>query len=382
MQHKWTSPNKLISVFLASTILLATACGGGAVPAELEVVVSTVKSAHAPDRRLAVFDITLRRAGGRLVVAGEVDHAELKAILLDSLTVATNLEIEDSVTVLPVAELGDRTFGIVDISVANMRGVPSDSAELVNQTRLGTVVRLWKKDDGYYYMQNYDGYLGWLGRSSVTVTDAAGAEEWQSGPRLVCISNYGVILDEPSTAGAAIVDMVPGIVVKNLGRINDWYQVGLPGGEIGFVQADLMRAAAGAPPITVDRVLSTARGFLGINYLWGGNSTKGFDCSGFTQTVFHLNNLPLLRDASQQVRQGEPVDLGDDLAHLLPGDLLFFGRTPERITHVALLLGGKRYINSSGSGSQVHILSLDPEDELFSEYRHSTLQFARRVLPH
>ncbi len=130
--------------------------------------------------------------------------------------------------------------------------------------------------------------------------------------------------------------------------------------------------------MTIERVLDTARDYLGVPYLWGGTSTKGFDCSGFTQIVYRMNNYSLPRDASQQVQLGRPVALEDDFAHLLPGDLLFFGPRPERITHVALYLGGKRYIHSSG---QVHIASLDPADELYNDYRYTTLRTARRVQP-
>ncbi|HEX9655081.1 MAG TPA: NlpC/P60 family protein, partial [bacterium] len=61
-----------------------------------------------------------------------------------------------------------------------------------------------------------------------------------------------------------------------------------------------------------------------------------------------------------------------------PGDLLFFGPRPERIIHVAIYLGDHLYIHSSAS---VHINSLDPEHDLYNEYRHKTLQSIKRVLP-
>ncbi len=368
-----------LSAILLSSILLLPDCRQ-AIPAHLDQAVIAVKQAHAPDRRLEVFDIALERAGGRLVVTGEVGRPEFKATLLDTLAAAAaGLEIIDSVQVLPGPELGTQVFGIVSVSVANMRPVPSVSAELINQTLLGTVVRLLKWEDGYYYVQNWDRYLGWLSSSSVTEVDSAAAAAWQTGSRVVCRANYGVVRDAPAASGTILVDLVPGAVLTKLGRSGDWLQVGLPDGRQGYVQADLMRDEEGLPPLTIERVLATARGYLGVPYLWGGTSTKGFDCSGFTQTVYRMNNLPLPRDASQQVHLGRPVDLEDDFVHLAPGDLLFFGPRPERITHVALYLGGKRYIHSSG---QVHIASLDQADELYNDYRYSTLRTARRVLPH
>lgn len=53
-----------------------------------------------------------------------------------------------------------RYYGIVYISVASMRREPSHSAELVNQTVLGTVLKLYKREGSLYYVQNWDSYLG------------------------------------------------------------------------------------------------------------------------------------------------------------------------------------------------------------------------------
>jgi cell wall-associated NlpC family hydrolase len=128
---------------------------------------------------------------------------------------------------------------------------------------------------------------------------------------------------------------------------------------------------------TGDRLVSVARGYLGIPYLWGGTSCKAFDCSGFVQTVYRMNNRELPRDANQMVKVGEPVEFGDDYKNLRRGDLLFFGSSPERITHVALYMGDRLFIHSSG---WVHINSLDSDHPLFNEYRYSTLRAARRHL--
>ena len=367
-----------LTAILLSSILLLPDCQR-AVPANLEQAVMAVKQAHAPDRRLELFDISLERAGGRLVVTGEVGWPEFKAALLDTLAAAASgLEIIDSVRVLPAAELGTQVYGIISVSVANMRRVPSVSAELINQTLLGTVVRLLKWEDGYYYIQNWDRYLGWLASYFVTAVDSAAAAAWQTAPQVVCRANYGLVRDAPTVSGAILVDLVPGAVLTKLGRTGDWLQVGLPDGRQGYVEAELMRADDGRLPMAIEQVVATARDYLGVPYLWGGTSTKGFDCSGFTQIVYRMNNYSLPRDSSQQVHYGRPVALEDDFTHLLPGDLLFFGPRPERITHVALYLGGKRYIHSSG---QVHIASLDPADELYNDYRYTTLRTARRVQP-
>ncbi|MBR5019766.1 MAG: C40 family peptidase [Bacteroidales bacterium] len=65
---------------------------------------------------------------------------------------------------------------------------------------------------------------------------------------------------------------------------------------------------------------------LGVPYLWAGTSIKGVDCSGFSKSVYFLNGYMLLRNASQQYKTGEPVDVSQGLDNLQPADLVFFGR--------------------------------------------------------
>lgn len=97
-----------------------------------------------------------------------------------------------------------------------------------------------------------------------------------------------------------------------------------------------------------------------------------------------MHDIIIPRDASQQAYVGEHIDIAADFSNLQPGDLIFFGRkaTPERkerVVHVGMYIGGKRFIHSQGD---VHISSFDPADELFDEYNLGRLLFATRVLPY
>ena len=76
---------------------------------------------------------------------------------------------------------------------------------------------------------------------------------------------------------------------------------------------------------TGESIVRCALKLIGLPYLWGGTSSKGVDCSGFSKTVYYLNGLILNRDASQQALHGMHVDLSEGYGQLRPGDLLFFG---------------------------------------------------------
>jgi cell wall-associated NlpC family hydrolase len=95
--------------------------------------------------------------------------------------------------------------------------------------------------------------------------------------------------------------------------------------------------------------------------MWGGTTPKGFDCSGFVQRVFHLNGLVIPRDADWQARFGRPKQVGDS-RDLATGDLIFFGKSVNRITHVAMYLTRGLYLQASG---RVRYGSLDPASELY-----------------
>jgi len=85
--------------------------------------------------------------------------------------------------------------------------------------------------------------------------------------------------------------------------------------------------------------------FLNTTYLWGGKSVFGIDCSGYTQSVYKLLNIHLLRDAQQQATQGELVGFLQQ-AHC--GDLAFFDDDEGRIIHVGILLNANEIIHAAG----------------------------------
>jgi hypothetical protein len=106
-----------------------------------------------------------------------------------------------------------------------------------------------------------------------------------------------------------------------------------------------------------DKILRTADSFIGVPYRWGGESVEeGFDCSGFTMTVYRLNGLDLPRSSRAQWMAGASVNIGE----LEKGNLVFFRTTSSsRISHVGIYDGNGRFIHAPGKGKRVRRSSLN-----------------------
>ena len=114
----------------------------------------------------------------------------------------------------------------------------------------------------------------------------------------------------------------------------------------------------GETPSNSHNVCAIAQTLLNAPYLWGGKNAMGMDCSGLTQVVYATQGINLLRNAREQMTQGELVP---SLAEAQPGDLAFFDhadRDPQatNISHVGLLLSPTEIIHCSGC---VHVDDID-----------------------
>ena len=271
-------------------------------------------------------------------------------------------------------------IGIIQVSVASLRALPVFQSEMTSQLLLGTIVPIFEERNEFYYVQNWDGYEGWVNRHFVQLVDRSAALEWTSAPRLFVTTPWGVVRTQPDDESAILTDVVACNILRIQERRGGFTRVKLPDGRGGWLANDhyVLEQELKTIRPQVSAVLATAERFLGIPYLWGGVSPKGFDCSGFVQTVFRLNNMELPRDAGQKASLGKDVALDDSFRRLRPGDLLFFGKTSRRINHVAIYLGKGRYIHARG---RVMVNSLLSDDPCFEGYLRSLLFKASRILP-
>lgn len=130
--------------------------------------------------------------------------------------------------------------------------------------------------------------------------------------------------------------------------------------------------------ITGTKIVEIAKKYLGVPYVYGGSSTSGFDCSGFTMYVLNQLGYSIPHSATSQWNSvGESVSRSD----LQPGDLVFFC-DPSRskgkaCSHVGIYIGDNQFIHAASgtsSGRQVRISSLS------ERYYNGYYKGAKRVV--
>jgi cell wall-associated NlpC family hydrolase len=172
-----------------------------------------------------------------------------------------------------------------------------------------------------------------------------------------------------ATLGVSPVDVIS-TVIANLPS-------SIPSSDGRSIPTSTRRRIPDSPPPTsaASRVLRTADSYVGVKYVWGGNTPReGFDCSGFTKYIFAKYNVTLPRTSREQVRVGRAV--AADFGSLRPGDLMMFAEPGEAISHVAIYVGDGKIIHSASSVGGVGYTDLNTGGDWFVAY----FVAARRVL--
>lgn len=352
-----------------------------------------IRKQHAPDARTAIFELTPNYYGVGQHALFTTEPAA--AAQFERELAQRQLAGHVHITLMPDSTMGERTKGIVNLSVANLRTQPRNQAEMATQLLLGTQVDLLFRQGANYRVRTPEGYIAWAPASAIAPKTADEASAWSHSDKVIFTDDHGYAYHDADDQSTRVSDLVLGNILVAGEAKNGYVAVTYPDGRTGFVRQGQVRPFdewLATRSLVPENILAVAKSMIGVPYLWGGTSNKGLDCSGFTKTAYYMNGLVIPRDASQQVLTGDPIDVLTDgktdpekiLTNLQPADLLFFAEAKEenpnaRITHVAIYMGDGQFIHASGT---VRVNSFLPDAANFDSHQNRTLVTARRYIGH
>ena len=216
-------------------------------------------------------------------------------------------------------------YGICFLSIVPLRLEPADTSEMVTQVLYGECFQVLETRKKWCRIRlSFDRYEGWIDRKQFNFLLESEYQDCLSVSRQITSDLVSYITTEEQQ----LMVLPMGSEVQHTTLLKHQH-------EGGKVQQVMPKA----------HLIETALLYLNAPYLWGGKTPFGIDCSGFTQMVYKLNGYELLRDASQQATQGEPLSFIEESE---PGDLAFFDNKEGAITHVGIIMKDNYIIHAHG----------------------------------
>lgn len=201
------------------------------------------------------------------------------------------------------------------------------------------------------------GYPGWIPIQQITQVEK---NEWRTKQQVVVIKPQATLYnkDKQPLMKLSFATTLP-FIKDSINLV----EVKLPNA-IGYLSKD---------DVTINRenldIIDLGMQFIGLPYFWGGMSSYGYDCSGFTYSIHKAAGVIIPRDASDQIKQGKRISL----KHISQGDLLFFQNKKGNVHHVGLYVGEGRMLHSPHTGKSLEIIKIDKtkyEQELCAVRRY------------
>ena len=224
-------------------------------------------------------------------------------------------------------------------------------------------------ETGSWYEVSANGQYGYMSKDYIKIVSTASSATVEKMDKIGIVTGDGVRMRSGAgTSYSTIGYYNKGIQVKVTGKTGSWYAVSY-NGLSGYMSADYVKLSTGNA--VADKIVATAKQYLGTPYVYGGSSPRGFDCSGFMYYLYGQYGYSLWRGAGGQWNHnGTKVDKSD----LQPGDLVFFSDSVDPIGHVGMYIGNNQFIHASSGKGCVVITSLS------SSYYANHYTGAKRII--
>lgn len=341
-----------------------------------------LRRARYADARSTLFDVRAAPAPARdegMKLTGRVLTPEQHQAVLAALPAEP---VTDEIKVL----LNDEApWALVRRGVSDVRRTHDTLAEQTTQILLGETVRVLE-DRGFWSLVRveHDGYIGWTRTQALQLRDRKSVRAYQKSANVLVKVGQARAFDRPAGATPQVGALPFGVRLPMIETRRGWAAIRLPDDRVCWVkEADLLPLADRPKPNAagIAFTLDLFKPFVGTPYAWGGRSSYGYDCSGLTQAFWDFMGVSIPRDADQQFRAGKIVK-----GKPRPGDLLFFGGDDsslrdtrhQRITHVAICLGGDEIFHANGSTWNIAYNSLNPASPICRADLRKSLVGVRR----
>ena len=286
-------------------------------------------------------------------------------MLRNRLLVPTQIAL---LVLLAISAAAKNSPHVIVVPVANMYSRPTEKSDVVSQAIYGSNVVLLQARGEWSKIQTPDHYKGWTPSRYLRIV-LTGDGYATSGPTVQVESLFANIYAEPDVTRHKPVITAPFETKLEVAPEGDsskkpqqqhegWLQVRLPGQTLAWIRAGDVETDP--KPLSIPESIELAKRFLGLPYLWGGRSSFGFDCSGFTQMLVRARGIIMPRDADLQAAWSGVTAI--ERADLQPGDLLFFGSSVKDITHTGMYIGDGQFIHDTTHEHPViQISKLDDE---------------------
>lgn len=217
-------------------------------------------------------------------------------------------------------------YGICHLSIVPVRASSSHESEMTSQLLYGEHFKILEERSRWCKVRNaYDHFEGWVDNKQLTKISEEDYETLESANSTISTDLIEYIVDENGLLMPVVIGSVLNFT-KNL-------------------QHSFEGEAATPTEPNKTQIVEKALMFLNAPYLWGGKTSFGLDCSGFTQIVYKLNGQKIKRSAAEQAKEGEALSFIEESE---PGDLAFFDNNEGVIDHVGIMMKDNYIIHVDG----------------------------------